>query len=338
MPSQSRKILITGGAGFIGSHLLDLLVARGDQVTVLDDLSTGTLSNIQAQLDAGAARFVQGCVTDAQLVAPLVQQADFVFHLASTVGVQRVMQQRLRTLNVAFAGTRAVLEAAAATATPVLVASTSEVYGKSARMPLREDDDPGIGPSEIDRWGYACAKLMNEFMAIAYGKERDLPVVVVRLFNTIGPRQVGHYGMVVPRFVEAALAGRDILVHGTGEQSRCFTHVADVVRCLAALMDAPTARGRVLNIGSREEISINALAALVKEVTGAKVGIERISHREVFGASFEDIERRVPDCARLHETIGYSPDTRVRESVADVAAWLNQRARVSQPSLDAETA
>ncbi|KFN44994.1 NAD-dependent epimerase/dehydratase family protein [Arenimonas oryziterrae] len=315
-------VLITGGAGFIGSHLLDRHVAAGDTVTVLDDLSTGHLRNIQGPLASGAADLVQGCVTDAPLVARLVARADCVYHLASAVGVQRVMTQRIRTLDVAVSGTHAVLDAAARDGTPVLIASTSEVYGKITKMPLREDNDPCIGPSEIDRWGYACAKLVDEFMAIAYFKERALPVVVARLFNTIGPRQIGQYGMVVPRFVEAALAGRDIHIHGSGEQSRCFTHVHDVVRSLSALMATPAAYGAVFNIGSNEEISINALAALVNDVVGTQVSVQHIPHRDVFGDSFQDIERRVPDCSRLTKMIGYAPSTPLRQSIADVAAAM----------------
>ena len=315
-------VLITGGAGFIGSHLLDHHVAAGDTVTVLDDLSTGHLRNIEAPIAAGAVDFIRGCVTDAALVAKHVARADCVYHLASAVGVQRVMTQRIRTLEVAVNGTHAVLEAAARDGTPVLIASTSEVYGKITTMPLREDNDPCIGPSEIDRWGYACAKLVDEFMAIAYFKERAVPVVVARLFNTIGPRQIGQYGMVVPRFVEAALAGRDIQVHGSGEQSRCFTHVHDVVRSLSLLLATPAAYGAVFNIGSNEEISINGLAALVNDVVGANVAVQHISHRDVFGDSFQDIERRVPDCSRLARMIGYAPSTPLRRTIADVAAAM----------------
>ena len=315
-------VLITGGAGFIGSHLLDHHVAAGDTVTILDDLSTGHVHNIQAALSSGAANLVQGCVTNATLVEGLVKRADCVYHLASAVGVQRVMTHRIRTIDIAVSGTHAVLEAAARDGTPVLIASTSEVYGKITQMPLREDNDPCIGPSEIDRWGYACAKLVDEFMAIAYFKECALPVVVVRLFNTIGPRQVGQYGMVVPRFVEAAITGREIHIHGSGEQTRCFTHVHDVVRSLSTLLATPASYGTVFNIGSNEEISIKDLATLVKDVVDAEVPVRHISHQDVFGDSFQDIDRRVPDCSRLQRTIGFVPSTPLRKSITDVAAAM----------------
>ncbi len=264
------KALITGGAGFIGSHLAEALLTRGDKVAVLDDLSTGSMQNIQGLKKQPGFEYVIDDVLNERLLAEMVDDADVVYHLAAAVGVKLVVESPVRTIEMNLEGTQVVLEAAAKKRKKVLLTSTSEVYGKSAKIPFGEDDDLLIGPSNKGRWSYACSKLMDEFLAIAFWKERKLPVVVVRLFNTVGPRQTGRYGMVIPNFVRQALTNKPLTVYGTGKQQRAFGYVGDVVGALTALMDNESTNGEVFNVGNEIEIRIKDLAKLVKKMTGSR--------------------------------------------------------------------
>ncbi|MBN1476062.1 GDP-mannose 4,6-dehydratase [Candidatus Sumerlaeota bacterium] len=312
--------LITGGCGFIGSHLAEALLARGHRVTVIDDLSTGAIENIASF--RGHDRFSHhiDTVLNRPLMAELVDAADEVYHLAAAVGVRLIVERPVATIETNIKGTEVVLELASKKGKRVLIASSSEVYGKGARVPMAEGDDCVLGPSVSPRWSYACSKLIDEFLALAHHGERDLPTLVARFFNTVGPRQTGAYGMVIPRMVDSALAGEPIVVHGDGEQTRTFCHVADVVEAIIALMATPSAMGRVFNVGGVEEISIVDLARLVKKVAGSRSEIRHVSHREVFGEGFEDLRRRVPDITRLRETIDWQPRHTLRQIVEDVVA------------------
>jgi UDP-glucose 4-epimerase len=299
--------LITGGAGFIGSHLAEALLARGDTVAIIDDLSTGTMANVRHLRPNPRFSYTLDTIADPHVLAPLVDAADVVVHLAAAVGVQLIVQSPVRTIETNVSGTEVVLRLAARNGKNVLLASTSEVYGKSAAVPFREDDDLVLGPPTIGRWSYACSKLLDEFLALAYHKERDLPVVIVRLFNTVGPRQTGRYGMVIPRFVRAALGGAPLRVYGDGEQTRCFTYVGDVVRALVALLDEPAAVGQVFNIGNPEEVAIGELARRVVQLTGSASQIITVPYEQAYQPGFEDMRRRVPSIAKLEETIGFEP-------------------------------
>lgn len=298
-----KKYLITGGAGFIGSHLTDELIRRGDQVAILDDLSTGSLSNLKQHQGNPRLRVTQGSAADPSAVAPLAEWADEIFHLAAAVGVQLVFQRPTHTIQTNIRGAEVVLEHAANLKKKVFIASTSEVYGKGVKIPLAETDDLLLGPTTCARWSYACSKAIDEFLALAYFKEQCLPVVIARFFNTVGPRQTGRYGMVIPRFVEQALRGEAITVYGTGLQSRCFTHVADVVRGVLALMDESRALGEVFNIGNDQEISVLELAKSVIKQCGGKSAVKLVPFEEAFGPGFEDMDRRVPDLTKLRSTI-----------------------------------
>jgi UDP-glucose 4-epimerase len=313
-------VLITGGAGFIGSHLCDACIERGDEVFVLDNLSTGSLDNISHLLDHPRFHFTTGDVRDADLVGELVDQCDQVFHLAAAVGVKLIVESPIRSMATNVNGTEVVLAAAARYGKKVLIASTSEVYGLSTQIPFREDGPMVFGATTKGRWSYACSKALDEFMALAYHREQGLPTVIVRLFNTVGPRQTGQYGMVLPTFVKQALAGDTITVHGDGSQSRCFTYVGDVVRALLALMDDPRAVGEVFNIGSTEEVSIRALAELVKERSGSPSAIECVPHGSVYNSTFEDMPRRVPDIGKIHRLIGFVPSVSLQEIIDRVIA------------------
>jgi UDP-glucose 4-epimerase len=312
------KYLITGGAGFIGSHLCDELLARGDSVHVLDDLSTGSLDNIGHIKGNPRFECTIGSASDSRLMGELIKESDGVFHLAAAVGVALIVDSPVRTIETNVHCTEVVLEQANKTRTPVMIASTSEVYGKSAVLPFREDGDLVLGATNVGRWAYACSKAIDEFLAIAYWKERQLPAIVVRLFNTVGPRQTGRYGMVVPRFVDQALAGRPLTVYGEGTQRRCFSHVQDVVGALALLMRQEDAYGEVLNVGSQEEVSILELAQRVIALAGSTSEISLIPYDEAYEEGFEDMHRRIPDIERVRDMIGWQPARRLDDIVIDM--------------------
>lgn len=316
------RVLITGGAGFIGSHLADAYLERGDEVFVLDDLSTGSIDNIRHLRDRRGFHYTIESVHHAPTVAELVDQCDVVFHLAAAVGVKLIVESPVRTIETNVHGAEVVLAAANKKKKKVLVASTSEVYGLSEDVPFREDGNLVLGATSKGRWSYACSKAIDEFLALAYWRERKLPTVLVRLFNTVGPRQTGQYGMVVPTFVKQALTGRPITIHGDGSQSRCFTDVSDVVAALVGLMDHPDAVGEVYNIGSTEEVTIRQLAERVKAITGSTSEIVSIPYEQAYGDGFEDMPRRVPDIAKIHALIGYSPRKSLDQILEGVVAYF----------------
>jgi UDP-glucose 4-epimerase len=301
------RVLITGGAGFIGSHLADAYLARGDEVLVLDDLSTGSIDNIRHLRGHPRFHYTIESVHHAPTVAEMVDQCDVVFHLAAAVGVRLIVESPVRTIETNVHGTEVVLAQANKKKKKVLIASTSEVYGLSIDVPFREDGCLVLGPTSKGRWSYACSKAIDEFLALAYWRERKLPTIIARLFNTVGPRQTGQYGMVVPTFIKQALTGRPITVHGDGSQSRCFTDVSDVVGALIGLMDHEGAVGEVFNIGSGQEVSIQTLAERVKILVGSSSEIVHIPYEQAYGEGFEDMPRRVPDISKIESLIGYSP-------------------------------
>ncbi len=301
------RALITGGAGFIGSHLAETLLLQGHEVLVLDDLSTGSVENVAHLGDLPGFECVIDTVTNDAVVQRLVDRVDVVYHLAAALGVKLVMEAPIHTIHTNVAGTETVLRHVRRAGKRVLVASTSEVYGKSHALPYREDADLVMGPPSKTRWGYATSKLMDEFLALAYAKEHDVPVVIVRLFNTVGPRQTNRYGMVIPSFVRRALANEPILVHGDGSQTRSFTWVGDVVWALTGLMNEPRAYGEVFNVGNGSEVSIGELARRVKERTGSDSDIVFQPYQAVYGDGFEDMPRRVPDISKIRRCIGFEP-------------------------------
>jgi UDP-glucose 4-epimerase len=326
------RALITGGAGFIGSHLAETLVLQGHQVIVLDDLSTGRLENIAHLTKQPGFRFVLGSVTNEAAVAPLVEQVDVVFHLAAVVGVKLVCEAPIQTIHTNVNGTETVLSAANRFRKRVLVASTSEVYGKNPILPYREDSDLVLGPPDKTRWGYATSKLLDEFLALAYAREHDLPVTVVRLFNTVGPRQSSRYGMVLPNFVRWSLTGEPITIHGDGSQTRSFTWVGDVVWAMMALINEPRAAGQVFNVGNGEEISIRDLALRVREMTDSSSELRFISYEQAFDRSFEDMPRRVPDITKLRRLVGYEPRVHLNGIIESVIGYWNaERGVTSNP-------
>lgn len=312
------RILITGGAGFIGSHLAERLVSEGHDVVALDDLSTGQKKNLASLEGNNHFRFIEGSVLDADLVDQLVDDADMVFHMAAAVGVKLIMDEPSRSILTNITGTENVLKAAIPGKTPTFIASTSEVYGKTTKFPFAEDDDMTIGATKNLRWSYASAKQLDEFLALAYAREVDLPVVVLRFFNTTGPRQTGRYGMVLPNFVVNALTGKPLKVHGTGEQSRCFGHVYDVIEALLRLMDKPEAFGEVYNIGTDQEVSIMELAQKVVAATGSTSEIELVPYSDVYPEGFEDMARRLPSVEKLQATIDFRPMRTLDEIIADI--------------------
>lgn len=301
------KALITGGAGFIGSHLCRKLIRDGWEVSVIDDLSTGRLENISSLIEEGKVSFVEGDACDAGNIEPLIKDCDVVFHLAAAVGVQLIVERPVHTIETNIHATEVVLELANKYKKKVLLVSTSEVYGKSERVPFHEDDDSVLGSTRFSRWSYACSKAIDEFLGFAYHDEFGLEVIVVRIFNTIGPRQTGQYGMVVPRFVERALKGEDIEIYGDGRQARCFCYVGDVVEGLVGLVEKENTAGRVYNIGSDEEVTIEQLADIIIAKTGGKSKKKFISYEEAYGRPFDDMLRRVPSLERINEAIGYEP-------------------------------
>ncbi|MBI4615169.1 MAG: GDP-mannose 4,6-dehydratase [Planctomycetes bacterium] len=301
------RFLITGGAGFIGSHLSELLLAQGDRVLVLDDLSTGSMANLEFLKGRKGFDYRIDSIENEPVLAETIDEADAVFHLAAAVGVRLVVEEPVRTIETNILGTRLVLKHANKKKKPVLLTSTSEIYGKSAAVPFREDSDMVFGPTTHSRWSYACSKAIDEFLALSYWREKRQPVVIVRLFNTVGPRQVGRYGMVIPRFVGQALSGGPITVYGDGTQSRCFCDVTDVVAALDQLLRDPAAYGEVYNVGSDGEVSILALAERVRALVDPKVAIKLVPYDEAYGPGFEDMVRRVPDVSKLKKKIGFSP-------------------------------
>ncbi|MGO4883539.1 MAG: NAD-dependent epimerase/dehydratase family protein [Bryobacteraceae bacterium] len=319
------NVLITGGAGFIGSHLAERCLAEGWRVAVLDNLSTGAFENIAPLKSRRAFSYRIDSVFNEPVVAEMLDCADLVFHLAAAVGVKLIVESPVRTIETNVHGTEVVLRCAAKKSKPVMLASTSEVYGKGTRFPFREADDLVLGPTDIGRWSYAASKALDEWLALAYWRERCLPVTVLRFFNTVGPRQTGRYGMVVPRFVDQALRGEPITVHETGEQRRCFSYVGDVVEALVRLAQTAEAVGQVVNIGDDQEVSINELAALVKDITGSPSRIEYVPYDQAYGPGFEDMPRRVPCLEKLESLIHYRPQTSLATMVRRVVDY--ERAR-----------
>jgi UDP-glucose 4-epimerase len=324
------KALVTGGAGFLGSHLAEALIARGDTVYVLDNLSTGSIENIEHLKSDRRFHYAIDSVTNEPVAAELIDRVDVVFHLAAAVGVRLIVESPVNTIETNVHGTEMVLKLANKKKKKVLVASTSEVYGKSEDVPFHEEADLVMGPTSKGRWSYACSKAIDEFLALAYHKEKHLPVVIARLFNTVGPRQTGRYGMVVPNFVKQALLGHPITVYGDGEQSRCFTYVTDVVGALMKLADHEGAVGQVFNIGNdREEVTIRALAQRVKERTKSASEILTIPYDEAYESGFEDMPRRVPDLGKIRALVGYEPKVHLDEILDRVIAYFtSDKARV----------
>ena len=319
------RFLITGGAGFIGSHLAERLLQRGDAVVLLDNLSTGSMENIRHLKTSERMSYHLDSMENRQLLAELVDDADVIVHLAAAVGVKLIVESPVRTIETNVNGTQLVLEAACKKRKLVLTASTSEVYGKNTNVPFHEDADLVLGPTTKGRWSYAASKALDEFLALSYWKEKKLPVIVVRLFNTVGPRQTGRYGMVLPNFVRAALESKPISVYGNGRQSRCFCDVRDTIEALTRLIDTPRAVGEVVNVGNTEEISIEALARLVKERTRSSSPIEFIPYDRAYEPGFEDMMRRVPSVDKLEVLTGFRPRTSLNEIIDRVTAYFQSK-------------
>ena len=318
------RYLITGGAGFIGSHLSEALVGAGHQVTAVDDLSTGRMLNVRALAKDDSFHLVVETITNETVMDRLVSECDLIVHLAAAVGVELIVRSPVHTIETNVLGTETVLRTARRYRKKTLIASTSEIYGKLNNVPFSEDDDSLIGATTHHRWAYATSKALDEFLALAYHKEMDLPVVVFRLFNTIGPRQRGRYGMVVPRFARQALSGADITVYGDGQQSRCFCDVRDVVPAIMELAAEPQAEGRVFNVGAQVEIAILDLAHKVKEMTGSQSAIILVPYEQATEQGFEDMHRRVPDIGRIHKLLGWEPRIPLERSIADIILQLKQ--------------
>jgi UDP-glucose 4-epimerase len=312
------RALITGGAGFIGSHLAEALLKAGHDVDIIDNLSTGSIRNVGHLKSNPRFKYVIDTLTNEPLLAELVDRNDVIFHFAAAVGVKLIVDEPVHTIETNVHGTEVVLKHANKKKKKVIIASTSEVYGKSADVPFREDADLVMGPTVKHRWAYACSKAIDEFLALAYYKERDLPVIIVRFFNTVGPRQTGQYGMVLPSFVRQALSGDPITVFGDGTQSRSFTYVGDVVDCLMKLTSEPRAVGQVFNIGNSEEVTILRLAEIVKQLTGSSSTIEFIPYDKAYEAGFEDMPRRVPDLTKVRQLVGYEPKVQLNEIITKV--------------------
>ncbi len=322
MSGGGKPILVTGGAGFIGSHLVERLLRAGKSVVVLDDLSTGNRGNLRALEANSRLRVIEAKISTCAELPALVAQAESIFHLAAAVGVDLVVKSPIHVLETNLHETEVLLEVAAPHRVPLLMASTSEVYGKSQKAAFSEEDDLLIGPPHQSRWSYACSKLMDEFLALAYAREKDLPVVIVRLFNTVGPRQTGRYGMVLPRFIAAARRGEPLRVFGDGQQSRCFCYVLDTVEALVRLQNTPAARGQVFNIGGTEEISIRDLAQRVIETLGSKSALEFVPYAQAYAPGFDDMRRRKPVVDKLERITGFRPQTSLREIIERTAAGI----------------
>lgn len=316
------KLLITGGAGFIGSHLAELYLKNGHQVFVIDDLSTGSIENIEHLKPNPNFHYYLDTITNRQLLRELIDKCHVVVHLAAAVGVQLIVESPVNTIETNIYGTELVLQYASLKRKKVMIASTSEVYGKSMKKQFSEEDDLVLGTTTKGRWSYACSKAIDEFLALAYWKERKLPVVIVRLFNTIGPRQTGRYGMVVPRFVRAALRNQPITVYGTGKQTRCFTNVTDVVHVLKLLLEHEQAVGEIFNIGSTEQISIEALAEKIKTMTNSQSEVVYVPYEKAYAEGFEDMLRRMPDVSKLQRYIGFTPQKSLDITLQQVIDWI----------------
>ncbi len=312
------RYLITGGAGFIGSHLAERILGQGDSVIVFDDFSTGTRENIRSLEENERFRLVYGNMTDRLLVAECVREVDRVYHLASAVGVKMIVEKPVETIETMVEGASNVLGACARCRTPVLLTSSSEVYGKSEALPFSENADSIISSPGHHRWAYAAAKSLNEFLAVAHCRQNDLPVVLVRLFNTVGPKQTGRYGMVVPRLIRQALDGENLSVYGDGTQTRCFCHVQDAVTALVALLDKPKCAGEVFNVGSTEQVSINELAERIIQLTGSNSKIQHVPYEEVYGPGFEDMRHRVPSLEKIYRCIGFRPTRNLTAIIRDM--------------------
>lgn len=315
------KYLLTGGAGFVGSHLAEALLERGDSVVAIDDLSTGSIANIEHLKGRPGFQYVIDTVLNHSLMAELVDAADLVFHLAAAVGVRLIVESPVRTIETNIKGTEVVLELASKKKKPVVIFSTSEVYGKSSEPQFSESGDLTLGPTYKGRWSYAASKMIDEFLGLAYHKERKLPVRIVRLFNTVGPRQTGRYGMVIPRFVTQALSNEPITVYGDGKQRRTFTHIRDAVWAIVRLADHPDAVGEIFNVGGKDEVSIEKLAYLVKETVGSTSPIEYIPYDQAYEEGFEDMQRRVPNLSKIEALVNYRPQCSLHEIVTSVAAY-----------------
>jgi len=332
------RYLITGGAGFIGSHLAERLLARGDRVVLLDNLSTGSMDNIRHLKVSSQMEYHLDNIENLQLLAELVDDADIIVHLAAAVGVKLIVESPVRTIETNVNGTQRILEAACKKRKLVLTASTSEVYGKNTNVPFHEDADLVLGPTTKGRWSYAASKALDEFLALSYWKERKLPVIVVRLFNTVGPRQTGRYGMVLPNFVKQALDGEPIRVYGNGQQSRCFCDVRDTVEGLIRLMDTDRSIGEVVNVGNTEEITIEGLAPLVKERTSSSSSIEFVPYDQAYEPGFEDMMRRVPCVDKLQALTGFRPETSLNEIIDRVTAFFREKDEAATPRAAASSA
>ena len=327
MVDGNRTFFLTGGAGFIGSHLTEAILAGGDRVLAIDNLATGSMDNVTHFLGHPNHRFEQASITDRAVMEQMASEADVIVHLAAAVGVKLIVEHPVQTIETNVMGTEEVLRVALRNKCRVLIASTSEVYGKGSKFPFAEEDDVLLGATSKSRWGYAASKMVDEFLGLAYWREFGLDVVPFRLFNTIGPRQTGQYGMVVPRFIRQALGGEPITVYGDGKQRRCFCDVRDVVTAILGLAGHPDAPGRVYNIGGTEEVSIQELAERVVEMTESDSQITKVPYSEAYAPGFEDMERRVPDTGRVHELLGWKPKRGLREILSDVISY--ERGRIS---------
>jgi len=322
MANRPKHVLVTGGAGFIGSHLVERLLGEGQSVTVIDDCSTGRLENLQSVQGHAGLEIVQAKVSQCANLVELARESQAIYHLAAAVGVELVMDSALKTIESNLCETQVMLDAASASGTPILLASTSEVYGKSAKAAFSEEDDLLIGPPHLSRWSYACSKLMDEFLALAHAREKKTPVVIARLFNTVGPRQTGQYGMVLPRFIQAAKKDQPLKVFGDGSQTRCFCYVNDTVEALVRLQNCPAAKGEVFNVGSFEEISIGKLAELVIHILHSTSSVEYVPYTMAYAPGFEDMLRRKPIVDKLKKYVGFQPTTSLRQIVEWTAASI----------------
>lgn len=318
------KVLITGGAGFIGSHLAEALLENGDTVTIIDDLSTGKFYNIAHLEKNKNFHYVIDTILNEEIMEKLIKNSDIIYHLAASVGVEYVINNPLQSLQTNIRGTEIVLELANKYKRKVLLTSTSEIYGKSDNVPFKEDSDRLLGPTTIFRWSYSTTKAVDEILALAYWRTKKLPVVVVRLFNVIGPRQTGQYGMVVPKFVKQALLGHPLTVYGSGKQCRCFAYVKDIVDGLVNLAETPKAQGKIFNLGNDQEISIEELASLVKELTNSSSEIEFIPYEKAYQENFEDMMRRIPDLTKIKNTIDYNPDTSLEKMITEIIEYFER--------------
>jgi UDP-glucose 4-epimerase len=317
------RILVTGGAGFIGSHLCERLLNEGHEVDVIDDLSTGRIENLRNSITNPYFNFINDSVLNEKMMYTLIDKCEMVYHLAAAVGVQLIVDEPVRTIETNIRGTEVVLEIAKKYGKKVLLlASTSEVYGKNGNVPFREHDDCLLGSTTFSRWSYACSKAIDEFLGLAYHRQFGLPVLIVRLFNTVGERQTGQYGMVIPRFVKAALLAEPLMVYGDGKQTRCFAYVKDVIEGLTALANDPTAYGDVYNIGASEEVSIEDLALMIKEMTGSPSQVRYVPYEEAYGHAFDDMRRRVPALKKIHARVGYTPKTTLRETLKIIISYF----------------